>query len=385
MSQTGYSKVQIYSSSTATNTPSASNLTNDTNGSELAINITDGKLFYKDNGGTVQVIASKASNSGSFTTLSGSTSTTTPIVQSSGSLLLNTNGTTTAVTIDTAQNVGIGVTPSAWYTVGGYKSIEIARVGNGITSLSASDIQVRSNCFLNASGVSTYANTGFAANYEQYNSNHYWYIAPSGTAGNAITFTTAMTLDNSGNLLVGASSSTGRVNIQGTGSNLVMKPGSNARPTPLAGDSGFYSDAGYGDVICLGNTYGSGKGYMAFFNGTTQIGGINAASATTVNYLTFSDRRLKTNIATLTNSGAIIDALQPRSFNWIEDNSLDAGFIADEFQTVIPKAVQGTKDEVDAEGKPVYQQLAVSSPEIIAYLVAEIQSLRARLKAANIA
>jgi len=66
MSQTGYSKVQIYSSSTATNTPSASNLTNDTNGSELAINITDGKLFYKDNGGTVQVIASKASNSGNF-------------------------------------------------------------------------------------------------------------------------------------------------------------------------------------------------------------------------------------------------------------------------------------------------------------------------------
>ena len=66
MSQTGYSKVQIYSSSTATNTPSASNLTNDTNGSELAINITDGKLFYKDNGGTVQVIASKASNIGNF-------------------------------------------------------------------------------------------------------------------------------------------------------------------------------------------------------------------------------------------------------------------------------------------------------------------------------
>lgn len=173
MSQTGYSKVQIYSSSTTTNTPSASNLTNDTNGSELAINITDGKLFYKDNGGTVQVIASKASNSGSFssvaitggsingttigsstastgafttlsasstvsgtgfstylasppaiggttaaagsfTTLSGSTSTTTPIVQSSGSLLLKTNGTTTAVTIDTSQRVGIGTaSPSA--------------------------------------------------------------------------------------------------------------------------------------------------------------------------------------------------------------------------------------------------------------------------------
>ena len=59
MAQTGYSKVQIYSSSTATNTPSASNLTNDATGSELAINITDGKLFYKDNSGSVQVIGWK--------------------------------------------------------------------------------------------------------------------------------------------------------------------------------------------------------------------------------------------------------------------------------------------------------------------------------------
>ena len=40
MSQTGYTPIQIYSSSTTGNTPSASNLTNSTLGSELAINIT---------------------------------------------------------------------------------------------------------------------------------------------------------------------------------------------------------------------------------------------------------------------------------------------------------------------------------------------------------
>jgi hypothetical protein len=59
MAQTGYSPILIYSSSTANNTPSAGNLTNSTLGSELAINITDGKLFYKDNGGSVQVIGWK--------------------------------------------------------------------------------------------------------------------------------------------------------------------------------------------------------------------------------------------------------------------------------------------------------------------------------------
>lgn len=59
MAQSGYTPIFIYSSSTASNTPSASNLTNGTLGSELAINIADGKLFYKDTGNNVQVIAWK--------------------------------------------------------------------------------------------------------------------------------------------------------------------------------------------------------------------------------------------------------------------------------------------------------------------------------------
>jgi hypothetical protein len=59
MAQTGFTPIQIYSSSTAAAAPSASNLTNSTLGSELAINITDGKLFYKDNANAVQVIGWK--------------------------------------------------------------------------------------------------------------------------------------------------------------------------------------------------------------------------------------------------------------------------------------------------------------------------------------
>jgi hypothetical protein len=59
MAQTGFTPLQIYSSSTASNAPAAGNLTNSTLGSELAINITDGKLFYKDNANAVQVIGWK--------------------------------------------------------------------------------------------------------------------------------------------------------------------------------------------------------------------------------------------------------------------------------------------------------------------------------------
>jgi len=59
MAQTGFTPILIYSSSTAAAAPSAGNLTNSTLGSELAINITDGKLFYKDNANAVQVIGWK--------------------------------------------------------------------------------------------------------------------------------------------------------------------------------------------------------------------------------------------------------------------------------------------------------------------------------------
>jgi hypothetical protein len=59
MAQTGFTPIQLYSSSTTGHAPSADNLLNNSTGSELAINITDGKLYYKDNGGSVQVIGWK--------------------------------------------------------------------------------------------------------------------------------------------------------------------------------------------------------------------------------------------------------------------------------------------------------------------------------------
>lgn len=55
MAATNYTPIQLYYSTTASAAPTAGNLVN----GELAINITDGKLYYKDNGGVVQVIATK--------------------------------------------------------------------------------------------------------------------------------------------------------------------------------------------------------------------------------------------------------------------------------------------------------------------------------------
>jgi hypothetical protein len=60
MAQSGYTPISLYYSTTASAAPTSGNLAN----GELAINITDGKLYYKDNAGAVQVLASKATATG---------------------------------------------------------------------------------------------------------------------------------------------------------------------------------------------------------------------------------------------------------------------------------------------------------------------------------
>jgi hypothetical protein len=101
---------------------------------------------------------------------------------------------------DSSGNLGLGVTPSAWYSA--QKAIDI--VSGSIMSSGTSAVQVLANAYFNASGVWTYKNTNSASRYYQSTGVHVWDTAPSGTAGNAITFTTAMTLDTSGNLTVAA-------------------------------------------------------------------------------------------------------------------------------------------------------------------------------------
>lgn len=86
MAQTGYTPILIYSSTTASQAPSAGNLTNNTLGSELAINITDGKLFYKDNANAIQVIGWKTTP-----TSAGGTGLTS---YTAGDLLYYASGTT---------------------------------------------------------------------------------------------------------------------------------------------------------------------------------------------------------------------------------------------------------------------------------------------------
>jgi hypothetical protein len=138
-------------------------------------------------------------------------------VDSAGSLALKTNGTTTAVTIDTSQNVGIGVTPSAW----GAGSQAFQNGGGALFQYNNDRIFLGQNSYIDSSFADRYIGNGWATRYRQYQGTHSFYISTvsnSSGAGASQSFTQAMTLDASGNLRLGTTgSSDARLYARGAG------------------------------------------------------------------------------------------------------------------------------------------------------------------------
>ena len=101
--------------------------------------------------------------------------------------------------LNTAGNLGLGVTPSAWRSTN--PAFQIAQAGCLFGYSSSVITGLGSNTFITSGGDEAYIVNGTATLYQQNNSGkHIWYNAPSGTAGNVISFTQAMTLNASGGL-----------------------------------------------------------------------------------------------------------------------------------------------------------------------------------------
>lgn len=113
MAQSGYTPILIYGSGTATNVPLAANMTSSSSGAELALNYADGKLYYKDSGGVVQLLASKAGASGSVTSVAQSF--TGGIISVSGSPI-TTSGTLALTVAGTSGGVPYFSSASTWAT-----------------------------------------------------------------------------------------------------------------------------------------------------------------------------------------------------------------------------------------------------------------------------
>jgi hypothetical protein len=249
-------------------------------------------------------------------------------------------------------NLGLGVVPSAWGST--WKSMQIGIVGSIAAQTNTTAIHVSSNEYINSGGTSTYIAGDFAGKYRQISGQHSWYVAPSGTAGQPISFSQAMTLDASGNLLVGTTSALFGVNAS-------IQANSNGKPY-----AGIFSRPGAGALILFGE------------NGVGGVGTI-AVTTSTTSYNTSSDYRLKNITGPVSDSGAYIDSLKPVQGTWKADGSTFVGLIAHEAQEASRTNVAtGTKDGDEMQG------MDYSSAEIIANLIAEIQSLRQRLATAGI-
>lgn len=187
-------------SSTASSVPTAAQLVK----GELAVNVTDKRLFTEDNSGNIVELGT---NPSSLALPSGSVN---GVAYLNGSKVLTTGS---ALSFD-GTNLGLGVTPSAWKS--SYKGFDI---GTGSLSAAASIglTQVASNAYYNASNQWIYKVTDAATYYQQYSGTHQWFTAPSGTAGNTISFTQAMTLSAAGGLSVGTTADPGAGAIYATG------------------------------------------------------------------------------------------------------------------------------------------------------------------------
>jgi hypothetical protein len=129
------------------------------------------------------------------------------------------NGTE-AMRLDSVGNLGLGVTPSAW--VSGETALQVGSLA-ALTSRSVGDgnrqVTLYNNSYVDSGSTFRYLISDAASFYRQNAGNHFWFRAPSGTAGNAISFTQAMVLDASGNLGIGTTTTYGRLTISSGASN----------------------------------------------------------------------------------------------------------------------------------------------------------------------
>ena len=167
------------------------------------------RLIFKNSsqsGGSSASIRGERSNASNFAT----------------SLTFFTNGTASAgdgserMRLDASGNLGLGVVPSAWgsaYRVG--FQVGSSAIG-GVAGAGASDyFSIGGNYYLDNTPQYIYRTSTFANRFEASVGEFRWYTAPSGTAGNAISFTQAMTLNASGQLGIGTTSPDTKLDVRG--------------------------------------------------------------------------------------------------------------------------------------------------------------------------
>ena len=303
-----------------------------------------------------------------------------------GSVLLGTTANAAALELNNSGNLGLGVTPSFG---SGSKALQ---VGPGASMFSGSATQtIIGNNWYNNSG-DKFIGTGYAALYQQSNGQHLFQTSnASGTAGNAITFTQAMTLDASGNLLVGTTSAFGKFKVNvGTNQNLFVTTNNSMTSLGSVNDA----SSGYTDIeirasqqifhngsaeraridssgsLLVGTTTGTTsydmKMYVSSDSGTNKwaVGprvalpgtfyvaanttyGVYLSSTTATSWSSASDERVKTDLQPIENAAEKVCSLRAVTGRYISDDSgvRKPFLIAQDVLAVLPEAVDTTDPE----------------------------------------
>ena len=287
------------------------------------------------------------------------------------------SGNATAITIDASENIGIGVVPESWNT---YKALQVSGLGSiyGYTAVANSDFNFANNVYYN--GGHKYIIADKATQIRSYLGNLDFQVAPSGTANSAISWTTAMTIENTGDVGLGGDTA-------GYAERLVVQPGS-----------------GYTGYCIATHTTGTSTAYhLRVFNDNGVVGSIRTSGSAT-SYVTSSDYRLKENVDYDWDATTRLKQLKPARFNFIADdtNTLVDGFIAHEVSSVVPEAIHGVKDAMEDEeyevtpavmdGETVVTEAVmgtrsvpdmqgIDQSKLVPLLVKTIQELEARITA----
>jgi len=277
-----------------------------------------------------------------MSSIASGTTTTTALVytaDTSGVLQLQTNGTTTAVTIDTAQNLLVGGT-SALNSSSGRGDVEIFGSSSAITSY---------NIGGSIAGYLFHDGTNFQLNNNINNSGTIQFYTRTSGSG-----TEKVRIDNTGNLFVGYTSG-------------------GASATSIVRSNGYNCKQGLGSSL-------SANVFNMYWTGTSMTLYVDSTSLGTIS--TSSDYRIKKNIETQTVTAIDrILSLRPVTYELADyDNLFKAdgvkreGFIAHELQEIIPSAVEGEKDSIN-------QVQSLKLDALCSVLVKAIQELSAKVTA----
>jgi hypothetical protein len=310
-----------------------------------------------------------------------------------GALATNTSGyNNTAV----GNNAGGKITTGLDNTAIGVSALGYAGAGmTGSNNVAVGDFALTFN-----TSASNNTAVGYQAGYSLTTGGNnvlMGYYGGIGGAGSGLTTATANTFigpsagylvtTGSKNTFLGAfSGNSGSLDLR-TASNYIVLSDGDGNPRQVIDSSGnaivggtstSSNESTYqgGGVFVSRRASSAGTTHANFLNGGSVVGSITSNTVATF-YNTTSDYRLKENATPITNGLQTISALNPVNFDWISKNVSDTGFLAHEFQSVIPNSVMGTKDAIDANGNPVYQQMDRSGA--IPFLVAAIKELKAEV------